>query len=344
MQTKTAGANAKNEGFGKKLWKIISGNPIVFLLLIAAIVVGCMKDNFFSWSNLGNLMSNTAVRFLIALGVSGCLITKGTDLSAGRQVGFAAVVAGILCQRGDYNGRLWKFVPEMNIGLVFLIVVLLGLIWGLLNGLIVTKLHVPPFIATLGTQTIIYGISLVISDAQPIGGFQKIYTSLINGRIGTVKTFHLPYLFFVGLVFGLIFWFIYNKMRHGKYMYAIGGNDVAAEVSGVNTTRTLIRIYATAGIMYAIAGYLLAAKSGGASASMGQGYELEAIAGCTIGGVSTTGGIGTVPGILVGVLVFELLKIILQFLGVNPYYNYVVQGLVIVLAVSLDIRKYIAKK
>ena len=335
---------ARKDSFGKKVWKFISGNPIVFLLLIAAIVVGTLKDNFFSWANMGNLMSNTAVRFLIALGVSGCLITKGTDLSAGRQVGFASVVAGILCQRGDYTGRLWKWAPEMNIGLVFLIVVILGLVWGLINGLIVTKLHVPPFIATLGTQTIIYGISLVISDAQPIGGFQKVYTTLINGRIGNVRGFHLPYLFFVALVFGLLFWFIYNKMRHGKYMYAIGGNDVAAEVSGVNTTRTLIRIYTTAGIMYAIAGYLLAAKSGGASASLGQGYELEAIAGCTIGGVSTTGGIGTVPGILVGVLVFELLKIILQFLGVNPYYNYVVQGLVIVLAVALDIRKYIAKK
>ena len=330
--------------FGKKAWKVVSGNPIVFLLIIAAIVVGCVTDNFFSWANLSNLMSNTAVRFLIALGVSGCLITKGTDLSAGRQVGFAAVVAGILCQRGDYNGRLWKWAPEMNIGLVFLIVIAVGLVWGFLNGLIVTKLHVPPFIATLGTQTIIYGISLVISDAQPIGGFQKVYTTLINGRIGNVRGFHLPYLLFVAAVFGLLFWFIYNKTRHGKYMYAIGGNDVAAEVSGVNTTRTLLRIYATAGVMYAVAGYLLAAKSGGASASMGQGYELEAIAGCTIGGVSTTGGIGTVPGILVGVLVFELLKIILQFLGVNPYYNYVVQGLVIVLAVALDIRKYIAKK
>ena len=335
----------RNEmSFGKKAWKVVSGNPIVFLLIIAAIVVGCVTDNFFSWANLSNLMSNTAVRFLIALGVSGCLITKGTDLSAGRQVGFAAVVAGILCQRGDYNGRLWKWAPEMPIGVVLLIVLVIGLIWGLLNGLIVTRLHVPPFIATLGTQTIIYGISLGISDAQPIGGFQKVYTTLINGRIGNVRGFHLPYLLFVAAVFGLLFWFIYNKTRHGKYMYAIGGNDVAAEVSGVNTTRTLLRIYATAGIMYAVAGYLLAAKSGGASASMGQGYELEAIAGCTIGGVSTTGGIGTVPGILVGVLVFELLKIILQFLGVNPYYNYVVQGLVIVLAVSLDIRKYIAKK
>ena len=330
--------------FGSKAWKVVSGNPIVFLLIIAAIVVGCVTDNFFSWANLSNLMSNTAVRFLIALGVSGCLITKGTDLSAGRQVGFAAVVAGILCQRGDYNGRLWKWAPEMPIGVVLLIVLAIGLIWGLINGLIVTRLHVPPFIATLGTQTIIYGISLVISDAQPIGGFQKVYTTLINGRIGNVRGFHLPYLLFVAAVFGLLFWFIYNKTRHGKYMYAIGGNDVAAEVSGVNTTRTLLRIYATAGVMYAVAGYLLAAKSGGASASMGQGYELEAIAGCTIGGVSTTGGIGTVPGILVGVLVFELLKIILQFLGVNPYYNYVVQGLVIVLAVALDIRKYIAKK
>jgi len=336
--------SVSKETIGVRIMKTVTGNPIVFLLIVAAIVVGCIKDNFFSWANLSNLISNTAVRFLIALGVSGCLITKGTDLSAGRQVGFAAVIAGILCQRGDYNGRLWKFVPEMNIFLVFAIVIVLGLIWGLINGLIVTKLHVPPFIATLGTQTIIYGISLVISDAQPIGGFQKLYTSLINGRIGSTRGFHLPYLFFVAVVFGLVFWFIYNKMRHGKYMYAIGGNEVAAEVSGVNTTRTLIRIYTTAGIMYAIAGYLLAAKSGGASASMGQGYELEAIAGCTIGGVSTTGGIGTVPGILVGVLVFELLKIILQFLGVNPYYNYVVQGLVIVLAVSLDIRKYIAKK
>ena len=128
------------------------------------------------------------------------------------------------------------------------------------------------------------------------------------------------------------FWFLYNKTRHGKYMYAIGGNEIAAEVSGVNTKKAKILIYMTAGIMYAMAGYLLAAKSGGASASMGNGYELEAIAGCTIGGV------------LVGVLVFEFLKIVLQFLGVNPYYNYMVQGIVIVTAVALDIRKYIAKK
>lgn len=163
-------------------------------------------------------------------------------------------------------------------------------------------------------------------------------------RIGSVKGFNIPYLLFVAIAFGILFWFVFNKTTHGKYMYAIGGNEVAAEVSGVNTGKEIIRIYTVAGLMYALAGYLLAAKSGGASASMGSGYELEAIAGCTIGGVSTTGGIGTVPGILVGVLVFEVLKIILQFLGVNPYYNYIAQGLVIVVAVALDVRKYIAKK
>ena len=335
---------SNNKGVAARILATAKSNPIVVLLVLVSIVVGFTTQNFFSWGNLGNLVSNTAIRFLIALGVSGCLITKGTDLSAGRQVGLAACIAGVLIQRGDYTGRLYKTIPEMNMWLVLLIVLVIGAFIGFVNGWIISRLKVPPFITTLGTQTIVYGFCLVFTDAQPIGGFQQVYTKLITGRIGNVRGFYLPYLLFVALVFGLLFWFIYNKTTHGKYMYAIGGNEVAAEVSGVNTKNTLLRIYIIAGVMYALAGYLLAAKSGGASASMGQGYELEAIAGCTIGGVSTTGGIGRVTGVLVGVLVFELLKIVLQFLGVNPYYNYVVQGLVIVVAVALDIRKYIAKK
>ena len=337
--------NSNNkDSFGKKFLAYVKANPIVVMLVIVAIIVGITKDNFFSWKNFGNLMSNTAIRFLIALGVSGCLITKGTDLSAGRQAGLAACLTGILIQRADYSGKLWKAVPELNMFIVLLIVIALGAALGLLNGAIITLLKVPPFIATLGTQTIVYGICLVVTDAQPIGGFQKGFIDLINGRIGNSNGFHLPYLLFVAAIFGVLFWFLYNKMRHGKYMYAIGGNEVAAEVSGVNTTKTLMLIYTTAGVMYAIAGWLLAGKTGGASTSMGMGYELEAIAACTIGGVSTTGGIGTVSGVLVGVLVFELLKIVLQFLGVNPYYNYIVQGVVIVVAVALDVRKYLAKK
>ena len=334
----------KKQNTFNKILGLAKANPIVVLMILASIVVGCTVDNFFSWGNLANLISNTAVRFLIALGVSGCLIIKGTDLSAGRQVGFASCLAGVLIQRGNYTGRLYKSIPEMNMFVVLLIVLIVGAIFGIINGLIIAKLKVPPFIATLGTQTIIYGIALIFTDAQPIGGFQNDYIKLITGRIGSVKGFNIPYLLFVAIAFGILFWFIFNKTTHGKYMYAIGGNEVAAEVSGVNTGKEIILIYTVSGLMYALAGWILAAKSGGASASMGSGYELEAIAGCTIGGVSTTGGIGTVPGILIGVLVFEVLKIILQFLGVNPYYNYIAQGLVIVVAVALDIRKYIAKK
>lgn len=327
----------------KKVWKYIKDNPIVVLLLVASIFMGVFVDNFASWGNISNLIANTTIRFVIALGVSGCLIAKGTDLSAGRQVGLAGCIAGILMQRANYSGRVSPF-GEMNMWLALLIVVAIGAFIGLINGFIITKLHVPPFIATLGTQTIVYGACLVLTNAQPIGGFQEKYIKIIAGRWGDVKHFNLPHLLVVMVVAGVFFWFLYNKTRHGKYMYAIGGNEVAAEVSGVNTGKSLRLIYTIAGIMYAIAGYLLAAKSGGASSSLAQGYELEAIAGCTIGGVSTTGGIGKVSGILIGVLVFELLKIILQFLGVNPYYNYVAQGIVIVVAVALDIKKYVQKK
>ena len=335
----------KKASFAQKAWALIKGNPIVVMLAIVCLIVGFTIDNFFSWGNFNNLASNTAVRYLIALGVSGCLITKGTDLSAGRQVGLAACVAGVLLQRGDYTGRLLPDMPEMNMWGVLLIVIVLGALIGCINGLIISALNVPPFIATLGTQTIVYGIALIFTDAQPIGGFQKSYTEWVNGLLFKTENYPgLPYLLIIAVIFGVFFWFLYNKTTHGKYMYAIGGNENAAEVSGVNTRRSKILIYMTAGIMYAIAGYLLAAKSGGATSNLGNGYELEAIAGCTIGGVSTTGGIGTVGGVLVGVLVFELLKIVLQFLGVNPYYNYIVQGLVIVIAVSVDIRKYIAKK
>lgn len=329
----------------QRIWASIKNNPIVVLLTVVCLCVGFSVDNFFSWGNFNNLGMNTAIRFLIALGISGCLITKGTDLSAGRQVGLAACVAAVLLQRADYNGRMFPNMPEINMWVVLLIVLAMGAVIGIINGLIVSFLNVPPFIATLGTQTIIYGIALIFTDAQPLGGFQKEYVDFINGKLFAVGSYPgLPYLLIIAAIFGVIFWFIYNKTTHGKYMYAIGGNENAAEVSGVNTRMSKILIYAIAGIMYALAGYLLAGKTGGATSSMGNGYELEAIAGCTIGGVSTTGGIGTVGGILIGVLVFELLKIVLQFLGVNPYYNYIAQGLVIVVAVALDIRKYVKKK
>lgn len=326
----------------KKIKSFLANNAVIIMMVLVSIGIGIIKPEFFSEDNAKNLISNTSTRFIIALGVSGCLITKGTDLSAGRLVGFAACLSCTFLQRADYSAKVYPNLGDLNIFLVFIGVVLVCMIFGLVNGLIITWLKVPPFIATLGMQTIVYGICLVYTGAQPIGGLRKDYTNISSGSLFNIKW--IPYLGIIALVLGIIMWFVYNKTPHGKYMYAIGGNENSAEVSGINTNATKIIIYVTAAALYGVAGFLLGGKAGGSSVNLGMGYELEAIAGCTIGGVSTNGGVGKISGILVGVLVFELLKIAMQFVGVETSYTYIVQGIVIVIAVAMDIRKYIAKK
>ena len=323
----------------KSVKTFMSNNAIIILIMLLALAVGCTTQNFFTIRNFRNLLINVGPRFIIACGVSGCLITKGTDLSAGRMVGLSACLAAILLQRADYADKLFPGLPEIPVFGGLLIVLIIMAIFGAINGSVIAFLKVPPFIATLGMQTIVYGLCSVITNNQPLGGYKSSYSQVANGSIGPI-----PYLAIFAVVIGLFMWFLYNKTRHGKYMYAIGGNEHAAEVAGVNVGATLIRIYILAAVLYALGGFLLGAKAGGASTATGFGYELEAIAACTIGGVSTNGGVGKISGVLVGVLVFETLKICLQFLGVDPAYTFIVQGLVIIVAVALDLRKYLAKK
>ncbi len=325
----------------RKIFKFISNNIIIVLIMIFAVVVAILKPNFAGEDNIRNLLSNTAVRFIIALGVSGCLITKGTDLSAGRVAGLAACVSAILLQRGDYGSKFYPGLGELPIPVVLLIVLGICAIIGIINGSVISFFKVPPFIATLGMQTLVYGICLVYTGASPIGGLRQDYTSIATNYVGNRM---FSYILIIAVIIGAFMWFLYNKTRHGKYMYAIGGNEVAAEVAGINTNKSKILIYMLAAILYGVMGFLSAAKAGGASVNTAQGYELEAIAGCTIGGVSVNGGVGKISGILIGVLVFEVLKIALQFLGVESSYTYIVQGLVIIIAVALDLRKYLAKK
>ena len=280
---------------GKSVKKWLGNNAIIVLMLLVSLFVGIIHPNFFAPANLINLFKNVSIRYIIALGISGCLITTGNDLSAGRLAGFAACLACIFAQTEGAAGKFYPNMPTLPTPVVFILVIAICAIVGLCNGLVVSYLKVPVLI-------------------------------------------------WIALVVAVCFWFLYNKTRHGKYMYAIGGNEAAAEVAGVNVYATKIRIYILASCMFGLAGCLLAAKSGGASVNTAMGYELDAIAASTIGGVSTTGGVGTVPGILVGVLVFELMKVALQFMNVNSSYTYIVQGLVIIVAVAIDIRKYLAKK
>ena len=319
--------------------KLVSNNAIIILIVLLAVITGCTTKNFFTITNFRNLVVNVAPRFIIACGISGALITKGTDLSAGRAVGFAACLSAIMLQSVDYSARLAPWLPDIPVIVAMVVTMLIMGCFGAVNGTIISMLKVPPFIATLGMQTIIYGICSLVTNNQPMGGYKKTYLNVASGSLGPI-----PFLLLFALVIGIFFWFLYNKTRQGKYMYAIGGNENAAQVAGVNVVASLLRIYILAGMMYGLAGFLVGAKAGGASTATGTGYELEAIAACTIGGVSANGGVGRVSGILIGVLVFEILKICLQFLGVDPAYTYIAQGLVIIIAVALDLRKYLAKK
>ena len=322
---------------------ILINNGIIILMIIMAIYVSITEPTFLTPNNLTNILINMAPRVIIALGVSGCLITKGTDLSAGRIVGLSACIAGTLLQRADYSGKVYPNLGEMNIFIVLLICIAICAVFGLINGLVISYLNVPPFIGTLGMQLIVYGICLVYTNATPLGGYKSDYTAIATGSL--IGNFRLTnYLIIIALIIGIFMYFLYNHTCHGKYMYAIGGNENAAEVSGVNVKRTKVIIYTLAAAMYAIAGYLLGATAGGASVNLGQSYELDAIAACTIGGVSVNGGIGKISSVVIGVAVFELLKSCLQFLGVDTNAQYIAQGIVIVTAIALDIRKYVAKK
>lgn len=224
-----------------------------------------------------------------------------------------------------------------------MIAVAAGTLFGIINGLIVAKFKVPAFIATLSSMLIIYGANSIYfnmapNNSQPIGGLRSDFTYLGSGSIG-----FMPVIIIFAAVVSVIVWIILNKTVFGKNVYAVGGNPEAAAVSGINITKTLVGLFGLCGFLIALSGVLEAARTGGATNNYGSGYELDAIASCVVGGVSTTGGVGTVSGVIAGVIIFSFINYGLTFVGVNPYWQNIIKGLIIVSAVSFDIRKYVKK-
>ncbi|HEY9055432.1 MAG TPA: galactose/methyl galactoside ABC transporter permease MglC [Rectinemataceae bacterium] len=320
---------------------------LVFLALIIGISI--KAPAFLSLQNFRNILSMSATRIIIAMGIGGILITGGTDLSAGRQVGLASVVSASLLQFMAYPRRMYPTMPELPIWVPILIAIVVCAVLGMLNGVIIAYLKVPPFIATLGMMVATYGITSIYFDrppygAQPIGGLRKDLTTLGSGYVGFDGTYSIPYIVIIALIVAAVIWILHNKTRFGKNIYAIGGNPDAAKVSGVPVQKNLISVYTIAGALYGLAGTLEAARTGGATNNYGNGYELDAIAACVVGGVSTSGGIGTVPGMIIGVLIFSIISYGLTFINMNPYWQQIIKGAIIIAAVALDIRKYLAKR
>jgi methyl-galactoside transport system permease protein len=320
---------------------------LVFVVLV--LVIAVREPAFLSLKNFRNILTMSATRIIIAMGMGAILITGGVDLSAGRQVGLAAVLSASMLQTLDYPRRMYPDMPVLPLLVPILGAMLVCGVFGLLNGFLVSKLKLPAFIATLGSMVAVYGVNSLYFDrppygAQPIGGLDRRFSTLGSGYIGFDGLYSIPYIVIIAVAVTFITYVLFNKTTYGKNIYAIGGNAEAARVSGVNVERTLIMVYFIAGILFGLGGTLEAARTGGATNNYGNSYELDAIAACVVGGVSNLGGIGTVPGIVIGVLIFSVINYGLTFINMSPYWQQIVKGAIIIAAVAIDIRKYLKKR
>ena len=338
---------------------LINGGIYIVLLLLFILII--MKDSsFLSFRNLINILQQSSVKMIIALGIAGIIVTQGTDLSAGRQIGIAGLISATLLQSLANPNRIYKFMNSTgfmsNIGkslgfdkdptlfvclITLLLVMIIGGIIGGVNGILVSKFDIVPFVATMGMMIIAYGANSLYYDytgSTPVAGFGESYSSIVSSF--NIGSFHFPKLIVYAVIAIVVMWIVWNKTIFGKNLFAVGGNPAAAKVSGVNVTKTLIIVYVIAGVMYAMGGFLEAARIGSASNNLGNLYELDAMAACVVGGVSFSGGVGKISGVVTGVIIFTMINYGLTYIGVNPYWQYIIKGLIIIVAVGIDMLKY----
>lgn len=336
--------------FSSKSFSNFMTNYAILLAMLVLVVVICViQPRFMQLRVALDILTQSSTRLIIALGVCFTLLIAGTDLSAGRMVGLAAVISTSMLQTADYANRFFPGMPQVHIAIPIIIAIVACMIFGALNGFLVAKYDMHPFIATLAVMVIIYGacslyFDLPPNNSQPIGGVRADFAALGQTRLFVSSAPGgfpgISILIPIALVICVIIWFILNKTVFGKNVYAIGGNREAAIVAGISVFRCVMGIFILASCLYGIAGVLEAARTAGATNQYGSGYELDAIAACVVGGVSLNGGIGKVSGIVSGVLIFTVIQYGLQFINVSPMWQQVIKGVIIAVAVAIDMTKY----
>lgn len=335
-------------GNGNSMQDILLDYALYIILGVLIIWVIIYDPRFVSIKNFTNILTQASTRIILALGVAGLIVLQGTDLSAGRILGLTAAISASLLQKLDYGSRMYPNLPQLNLIIPLIIALFVGAVFGLINGYGVAKLKIHAFIVTLGTQLIAYGLLQTYIDrpplgAQPISTLDDRYLNFVNGSF-MIGTFKIPYLILYALIMAIIMYVVWNKTTLGKNMFAIGGNPEAASVSGVNLTKNIIFIFIISGLLYGLAGFLEAGRIGSVTSNTGGTYELDAIAACVVGGVSFSGGVGTIPGVIIGAVILQFLNYGLNFIGINVYLQTIIKGIIIITAVAIDTRKYLEKK
>ena len=347
----------KAKSAGDKRRTILNGvlnNALYILMGIFIVYTAFANENFLKIGSIINIISQVAAYLPLALGIGGCIVLTGTDLSAGRVVGLTSAISVALLQKTDLPRRLLSFMPEMNPTVAILIAIVtaaaVGALIGFINGFFVAKFKLHPFIVTLATQLITYGLIVLFfkmngNNGQPLSGTIDQYNNMVTGTmISFGKNASLPWYVLFAVIFTAIMWFIWNKTTFGKNMFAVGSNPEAANVSGVNVFKTTVLVHTMAGIMYGLTGFIEGSRIGSITTSTGVNTECDAIAACVIGGVSFVGGTGKISGIVLGVFILRVIFIALTMLGIDPALQNIIKGGIILAACSLDMRKYLAKK
>ena len=342
----------------------ILNNALYILMAIFIIYTAIVNHNFLKIGSITNIISLAAASLPFALGVAGCIVLTGTDLSGGRVVGLSAALSAALLQKTDLARRMFSWMPNIptwaGICIAILAVIaialhflLSNLLYFLVERLVLDVFHISPqqFMKhSYWGEILIYAVLILVffmlndNNGQPLSGLSDGYSSFIKGKMISIGAVSLPWYVLYAIILLAITWFLWNKTTFGKNMFAVGSNAEAANVSGVNVFRTTVLVHTFAGVMYGLTGFIEGARISSITQSTGLNYECDAIAACVIGGVSFVGGTGKISGIVLGVLILRIIFAALTFLAIDSSLQYIIKGLIILVACSLDMRKYLVKK
>ena len=321
MSVQTMKGQTSSSRYFSKAWLLEQKSLIALLVLIA--VVSFLNPNFFLLDNLLNILRQTSVNAIIAVGMTLVILTAGIDLSVGSVLALCGAVAATMVGL------------ELPVYVVIPAALALGAVLGGISGVIIAKGKVQAFIATLVTMTLLRGATLVYTDGRPVStGFSDAADHF--AWLGTGYLFGIPVPIWLMVAVFIAAWYMLNHTRMGRYIYALGGNEAATRLSGINVDRVKIAVYALCGLLAALAGLIVTSRLSSAQPTAGTGYELDAIAAVVLGGTSLAGGKGRIMGTLIGALIIGFLNNALNLLDVSSYYQMIAKAVVILLAVLVD--------